>query len=72
VKGHAYTLLADLRGRFARQPFRLATAILKARVVPGRITEDLDDPEVERRLLAELVSAPPDGLEGSLAGLSAK
>ena len=67
MKGVAYTLLTDLQGRFTRQPFRLAAAILRARVVPRHITPDLDDPEVERRLRTELVSTPGDGI-GSPVG----
>lgn len=65
MKGRAYTLLSDLRGRFPQQPFRLATAILQARIVPARITVDLDDPEIERRLLTALQSSAA-GAEGGL------
>jgi hypothetical protein len=54
MKGAAYTLFTDLRGRFGQTPFRLAAAILRARVVPSQVTPDLDDPDLERRLRAEL------------------
>jgi hypothetical protein len=60
MKGAAYTLLADLQGRFEGRPFCLASAILRARVVPRQITPDLDDPDVERRLRAELSSTRTD------------
>jgi hypothetical protein len=76
MKGLAHTLLSDLQGRFTQQPFRLAAAILRARVVPRHITPDVDDPAIERRLLAELSSAAADGIASpgwsgaSLAGSS--
>jgi hypothetical protein len=62
VRGRAHTLLSDLKGRWTQQPFLLATAILKARIVPERITQDLDDPEIERRLLAALESSTADAI----------
>ena len=62
MKGRAYTLFSDLKGRCTQQPFRLATAILKARIVPERITPDLDDPEIERRLLTTLQSSAAEGI----------
>jgi hypothetical protein len=58
MKGRAFSLLSDLRGRFGEQPFVLATAILRARVVPHRVTPELDDPDIERRILAALDAAP--------------
>ena len=66
MRGAAYTLLTDLQGRFVQQPFRLAAAILRARVVPRQITPDLDDPEVERRLRAELADAASEHIKDML------
>lgn len=54
MKGRAYELLSSLHEEngppSARNAFTLARVILQARVLPGTITPDLDDAEVEMRL----------------------
>jgi hypothetical protein len=54
MKGLSHTLFMRLQERYRHEPFKLASAILEARVVPKRITPELDDVEVERRLEAVL------------------
>jgi hypothetical protein len=52
MKGRAFDLLtsfqASLQG--ASAPFVMSRLILSARVIPEKVTADLDDPIVERRL----------------------
>ena len=52
MKGRAHQLLTEfstgLRG--AAAPFQMSRLILRARIIPNRITPELDDPAVEKRL----------------------
>lgn len=54
MKGRAHMLYLRLQQRYQRSPFKLASVILEARLVPKKITEDLDDVDIERRLEALL------------------
>jgi hypothetical protein len=52
MKGRAHQLLRDyqLRAGAAGGAFGVSRVILLARVVPERITPDLDDPDLEVRI----------------------
>jgi hypothetical protein len=52
MKGRALQLFRDFQANAAGQgqAFGVCRVILLARVVPERLTPDLDDPELERRI----------------------
>ncbi len=52
--GGAYNILQQFKARHQppRDTFRLASLIVLARVDPDAITEDLDDPTLEERLIS--------------------
>jgi hypothetical protein len=52
MKGRALQLFRDFQGRMTGdgQAFGVCRLILLARVVPERLTPELDDPDLERRL----------------------
>jgi hypothetical protein len=52
LKGRAYQLLASFRAESAGPEgvFRMSRLILISRIVPERITPDLDDEEIEHRI----------------------
>jgi hypothetical protein len=52
LKGRAYQLLASFREQCGGPEgvFRMSRLILLSRIVPERITPELDDEEVERRI----------------------
>jgi hypothetical protein len=52
VKGRALQLFQDFQRHCAEagNPFGVCRVILQARVVPERLTPELDDPELELRL----------------------
>ena len=52
MKGRARQLFRDYQTQAAAsgKPFGVSRLILLARIVPERLTEDLDDPEVEERI----------------------
>jgi hypothetical protein len=53
MKGRALQLFREFQARMAgdgRQAFGVCRVILLARVVPERLTPELDDPEMERRI----------------------
>jgi hypothetical protein len=52
MKGRALQLFRDFQTRAAGdgQAFGVCRVILLARIVPERLTADLDDPELERRI----------------------
>ncbi len=52
MKGRAFALLQGARQRWSSEggAFRMARIIMLARVIPARITPDLDDSEIELRL----------------------
>jgi hypothetical protein len=52
LRGRAYHLLASFRGQCGGPEgvFRMSRLILLSRIVPERITPELDDAEVERRI----------------------
>jgi hypothetical protein len=56
MKGRALQIFRDYQLAAANdgQAFGVCRVILLARVVPERLTEDLDDPELERRLEAAI------------------
>ena len=58
MKGRAYQLLSEFRARHEHEGmsgrFLMSRMILQARIIPERITADLDDPEVEARIEAAI------------------
>ncbi len=52
MKGRAYQLLTEFRDnlRGAAAPFQMSRLILRARIIPDKITPELDDPAIEKRL----------------------
>jgi hypothetical protein len=63
VKGRAYKLLNDFRERHAAGlsgTFLMSRFILLSKIVPERITPELDDPAIEARIEAAIakVSEP--------------
>jgi hypothetical protein len=56
VKGRAHKLLADFREQHAglAGTFLMSRLILRSRIIPERITPDLDDPEIEARIEAAI------------------
>lgn len=56
MKGRAYKLLTEFRDRHAglAGTFIMSRLILMSKVVPERITPDLDDPAIEARLEAAI------------------
>jgi hypothetical protein len=53
VKGRAHNLLQEFRDRHAEGmagTFLMSRLILMSRIIPERITPDLDDPAVEQRI----------------------
>jgi hypothetical protein len=52
MKGRAYELLQGARQRWSSEggAFRMARIIMLARVIPSRVTPELDDLEIETRL----------------------
>ena len=52
MRGRAHQLLTEFRDglRGAAAPFLMSRLILRARIIPDRITPELDDPAVEKRL----------------------
>ena len=52
MKGRAYQLFEDFRREAAGSgnSFALCRVILLARVIPERVTQELDDPDLESRL----------------------
>jgi hypothetical protein len=58
MRGRAHTLLSQFRDSLSGigAPFLMSRLILKARIIPEEITEDLDDPAIEQRL-ADAIAA---------------
>jgi len=58
VKGRAHKLLSEFRAQHEHEGmsgrFLMSRMILRARIIPERITPDLDDPEVEARIEAAI------------------
>ena len=58
MKGRAYKLLSEFRAQHEHEGmsgrFLMSRMILRARIIPERITPDLDDPEVEARIEAAI------------------
>jgi hypothetical protein len=56
VKGRALKLLADFRAKHTglSGTFMMSRLILRARIIPERITPELDDPEIEARIEAAI------------------
>jgi hypothetical protein len=52
MKGRAFELLQGARQRWNSEggAFRMARIIMLARVIPSRVTPELDDKDVEQRL----------------------
>ena len=52
MKGRAHQLLTEFRTslRGAAASFMMSRLILRARIIPDRITPELDDPAIEERL----------------------
>jgi hypothetical protein len=57
VKGRAYNLLQEFRERHAEGmagTFLMSRLILMSRIIPERITPELDDPVIEQRIEAAM------------------
>ena len=58
MKGRAYKLLSEFRVQHEQEGlsgrFLMSRMILQARIIPERITPDLDDAEVEARIEAAI------------------
>ena len=57
MKGRAHKLLAEFRERHAgglAGTFMMSRIILLSKIVPERITPDLDDPAIEQRIEAAI------------------
>ena len=52
MRGRAHQLLSEFRSnlRGAAASFQMSRLILRARIIPDRITPELDDPAIEKRL----------------------
>jgi hypothetical protein len=53
MKGRAYKLLAEFRERYTADmagTFMMSRVILLSKIVPERITPELDDPAIEARI----------------------
>lgn len=52
MKGRAYQLLSDFRLglKGAAASFQMSRLILRARIIPDKITPEIDDPAIEDRL----------------------
>jgi hypothetical protein len=52
MKGRAFELLQGARKRWDGEggAFRIAHLIMLARIIPSRVTPDLDDKDIEQRL----------------------
>jgi len=58
VKGRAYKLLKDFRERHSglAGTFLMSRLILTSRIIPERITPEIDDPALEARLEAAIAN----------------
>jgi hypothetical protein len=56
VKGRAYSLLQDFKDRHAglAGTFLMSRLILVSKIIPERITPELDDPDLEARIEAAI------------------
>jgi hypothetical protein len=63
MRGRAFQLFRDFQTAGHGGPFGVCRLILLARIVPERLTADLDDPELEQRIerSIETVSAAGKG-----------
>jgi hypothetical protein len=62
MKGHAHKLLTEFRERHPglAGTFMMSRLILMSKIVPERITPELDDPAVEARIQAAIAKVSED------------
>jgi hypothetical protein len=58
MKGRAHRLLADFKASLSgtAASFMMARLILRAKIIPAKISEETDDPSVEARIEAAITA----------------